>query len=66
MNMQQPPLGRSNLILGDSLVRLLQILRISWITTLMAFGGATLAQLYRMVELMSPGSIVDDVNGGTT
>ena len=55
--MQQPPLGTSHLKLGDSLVRVLQSLRTSWITTVMAFGGATIAQLYRMVELMNPGKI---------
>ena len=57
VNMQQPPLGTSRLILGDSLVRVLQNLRTSWITTVMAFGGATIAQLFRMVELMNPGRI---------
>ena len=57
VNMQQPPLGSSNLILGDSLVRVFQNLRTSWITTVMAFGGATMAQLFRMVELMNPGRI---------
>ena len=57
VNLQQPPLGTSNLILGDSLVRKLQNLRISWITTVMAFGGATIAQLFRMMELMNPGRI---------
>ena len=57
VNLQQPPLGTSNLILGDSLVRVLRNLRTSWITTVMAFGGATIAQLFRMVELMSPGRI---------
>ena len=55
INMQHPPLGTSHLILGDSLVRVLQNLRTSWITTVMAFGGATIAQLFRMVELMNPG-----------
>ena len=55
--MQQPPLGTSNLILGDSLVRVLQNLRTSLITMVMAFGGATVAQLFRMVELMNPGRI---------
>ena len=54
VNLQQPPLGTSHLILGDSLVRVLSNLRTSWITTVMAFGGATIAQLYRMVELMNP------------
>ena len=57
VNLQQPPLGTSHLILGDSLVRVLQNLRISWITTVMAFGGATIAQLFRMVELLNPGRI---------
>ena len=55
--LQQPPLGTSHLILGDSLVRVLAKLRTSWVTTVMAFGGATLAQLYRMVEFMNPGRI---------
>ena len=55
MNMQQLPLGMSRLILGNSLVRVLQSLRTSRITTVMAFGGAKIAQLYRMVELMNPG-----------
>ena len=57
VNLQQPPLGTSHLILGDSLVRVLSSLRTSWITTVMAFGGATIAQLFRMVELMNPGRI---------
>ena len=57
VNLQQPPLGTSHLILGDSLVRMLSNLRTSWVTTVMAFGGATIAQLYRMVELMNPGKI---------
>ena len=57
INMQQPPLGTSRLILGDSLVRVLQNLRTSWISTVLAFGGATIAQLFRMVELMNPGRI---------
>ena len=54
VKLQQAPLGTSHLILGDSLVRILQNLRTSWITTVMAFGGATIAQLFRMVELMYP------------
>ena len=54
VNLQQPPLATSHLILGDSLMRVLQNLRTSWITTVMAFGGATIAQLFRMVELMNP------------
>ena len=57
VNLQQPPLGTSHLILGDSLVRVLSNLRTSWVTTVMAFGGATIAQLYRMMELMNPGKI---------
>ena len=57
VNLQQPPLGTSHLILGDSLVRVLSNLRTSLITTVMAFGGATIAQLFRMVELMNPGRI---------
>ena len=46
MNIQQPPLGTSHLILGDILVRVSQNLRTSF-TTVMAFGGATVAQIYR-------------------
>ena len=57
VNLQQPPLGKSHLILADSVVRVLSNLRTSWVTTVMAFGGATIAQLYRMVELMNPGRI---------
>ena len=57
VNLQQPPLGTSHLILGDSLVRVLSNLRTSWVTTVMAFRGATIAQLYQMVELMNPGRI---------
>ena len=57
VNLQQPQLGTSHLILGDSLVRVLPNLRTSWVTTVMAFGGATIAQLFRMVELMNPGRI---------
>ena len=57
INMRQPPLGTSHLKLGESLVRVLQNLKTSWITTVMAFGGATIAQLYQMVELMNQGRI---------
>ena len=57
VNLQQPPLGTSHLILGDILVRVLSNLRTSWVTTAMAFRGATIAQLFRMVELMNPGRI---------
>ena len=57
VNLQQPPLGTSHLILGNSLARVLSNLRTSWVTTVMAFGGATIAQLYRIVELMNPGRI---------
>ena len=39
VNLQQPRLGTSHLILGDSLVGVLQNLRTYWITTVMAFGG---------------------------
>ena len=53
-NLQQPPLGTSHLILGGSLVRVLQNLRTSWITTVMAFGGAAIAQVFRMMDLMNP------------
>ena len=59
VNLQQPPLGTSHLILGDSLVRVLSNLRTSCVTTVMPFGGATIAQLYRMVKLMNPGRIPD-------
>ena len=55
--MQKLPLGTSHLILGDSLVRVLQTVRKSWIATVMAFGGATIAQLLRMVKLMNTGRI---------
>ena len=57
VNLQQPPLGTSHLILGDSLVRVISNLRTSWTTTVMAFGGATIAQLYRTVELRNQGRI---------
>ena len=57
VNLLQPPLGTSHLILGDSLVRVLQNMRTSWINTVMSFGGATIAQLFRMVKLMNPGRI---------
>ena len=57
VSLQQPPLGTSHLILGVSLVRVLSNLRTSWVTTVMAFGGATIAQVYRMVELMNPGRV---------
>ena len=57
VNLQQPPLGTSHLILGDSLVRVLSNLRTSWVTKMMAFGGATIAQLFQMVELINPGRI---------
>ena len=57
LNLQQPPLGASHLILGESLVRILQNLSTSWITTVMAFGDATIAQQFRMVKLMNPGRI---------
>ena len=56
-NLQQLSLGTLHLILGDSLVQILQNFRTSWITTVIAFGGATIAQLYRMVELTKPGRI---------
>ena len=49
VNLQQPPLGTSHLILSDSLVRVLPNLKTSWITTIV--------QLFRMVELMNPGRI---------
>ena len=39
------------------MVRVLQNLRTSWITKVMAFGGATIAELFRMVKMMNPGRI---------
>ena len=57
VNLQQLPLETSHLILGDSLVIMLQNLRTSWIITVMAFVAATIAQLFWMVELMNPGRI---------
>ena len=62
VNLQQPPLGTSHLILGYRLVRVLQNLRTSWITTVMAFGGATIAQVFMLVELMNPGRILVGTN----
>ena len=59
IKMQQLPLGTSHLIMGDSVVGVLQILRTAMILTVMAFVGTTVAQLYRMVELMNPGRNVD-------
>ena len=53
VTLQQSPLGTSHLILGDSLVRVLQNLRTSWINSVMTFGGATIAQLF----WMNPGRI---------
>ena len=37
VNMEQLPLGRSQSIMGDSLVRVLQNLRTSWITKVIVF-----------------------------
>ena len=54
VNLQQPPLGITHLIKDDSLVSIVQNLRTYWITMVMAFSGATIAQLFRMVELMNP------------
>ena len=59
MNMQQLSLGMSHLIMGDSLLRVMQNLRTSWITTATAFGGTSVGEFYRMVELMNPRKIVD-------
>ena len=56
VNMQQPPHGTSHLILGDSLVRVLQNMRPSWITTVLAFSGATVAAIGGRVD--DPGQIV--------
>ena len=58
MNMQQHA-GTSHLISGESLVRVLQNLRTSWIITVMACGGAAIAQLYRMVDVLNPGKSPD-------
>ena len=41
--LQHSPIGRSKMILGSSVVRVLQNLRMSWITTVMAFGRARVA-----------------------
>ena len=57
VDLQQPPLGTSHLILGDSLVRVLSNLRNPYSPKVMAFGDATIAQIFRMVELMNPGRI---------
>ena len=57
VNLQQPPLGTSHLILKDSVVRVLSNLGTSCILTVMAFGSATIVQLIRMVELMNPGRL---------
>ena len=48
-------------------------MRTTWITTVMAFGSAAIAQLFRMMELMNPGSIsnimipigTNNVSGGS-
>ena len=67
INLQHPPLGTSHLILSDSILRVLLNLRTSSITTVMAFGSATLALLNRMVVLMSTGRKVDvTIMMGTT
>ena len=58
VSLQQKPLRLSHLILGDILVRVLKNLMTSWITTVMLFGGATIVQLFRMMERMSPGRIL--------
>ena len=50
--------NQSTWIPAINLLQFLQKLKTSWITTVMAFGGATVAQLYRIVELMNPGRIV--------
>ena len=42
---------------GRQLGQKLSNLRTSWITTVMAFGGATIAQLFRVVQLMDSGRI---------
>ena len=58
VNLQQPPHGTSHLILGDIEDLLRESLRTHWIATVMAFGGATIAQIFRrMVELVNPGRI---------
>ena len=57
VNIEQTPLGIPHQIMGDNLGGVLQNLRTFWLTTVMAFGGATIAQLFRMVELMNPGRI---------
>ena len=60
VTMQHALLGTSpHLIVGDTIVRVLQNMRTSWIAKVFAFGGATSVQLYRTVELMNPGKIAD-------
>ena len=59
VKVQQASPGTSLLILGEGLVWVLQNLRTSWITTVMAFGGANVAQLYRTVEAKNPGKSAD-------
>ena len=54
-NMQQAPPGISHLVLGKSIVRVMQNIRTSWKTTVMAFGGATVAQLYKTIQLLNRG-----------
>ena len=55
MNMQQLPLGMSHLIMGVSLMRVLQNLITSWSTMSMAFGGASVAEFYRLGGIDGPG-----------
>ena len=56
-NMQQAPPGISHLILGKSTVRLMQNIRTSWKTTVMAFGGNTVAHLSKTIQLLNRGKI---------
>ena len=56
-NMQQAPPGISHLISGKSIVRVMQNIRTSWKTTVMAFGGTTVAQLSKKIQLLNRGKI---------
>ena len=58
VEMQQSPLGISQLIMGDSLVSVLHNLRTLCIITEFSFEGATVAQKYTISYLMNPRKIV--------
>ena len=59
MNMQQPPLGTSHLILGRSVVTVLPELENLVDHCSDGMRRRHSSQLYRMMELMNPGRIVD-------